>query len=255
MAVAEQRRNWCWYAARGNTPGDVSVLAMVETILAMAFTVACGVWLNRWGYVLLASLVAPLLLLRTEASVRLGFTLFQPPVEWAGRKLPTARPLRSRPSFPGAIVNVMIVTLWVLWSVTLHALYYLFVLLWSFSVKAAATMWTTFRHPFQSLSAIPTNWSDVCLITDSTRGLELIPGLSVFPHGPLILEVLSDPTAQMRMSFASVFRILVPNPRPRDRSAQPDLIPRDWLKRHIGQVGGNLGLGLGVQADHDIAAG
>jgi hypothetical protein len=79
----------------------------------------------------------------------------------------------------------------------------------------------------RSLSAIPTNWREVCLITDSTKGLELIPGVEVFPHGPLIMELQSEATAQMRMSFALLFRILFrPNARP--DPAQPELMPRDW---------------------------
>src|SRR5216683_1074287 len=87
VATAEQHRKWCWCAALSTAPGQVSVLAIVETILAMAVAIGLGIWLNRWGYVFLASLVAPLLLLRTDESVQLGITLFKPDVEWVRRRL------------------------------------------------------------------------------------------------------------------------------------------------------------------------
>ena len=184
VATAEQHRKWCWCAALSTAPGQVSVLAIVETILAMAVAIGLGIWLNRWGYVFLASLVAPLLLLRTDESVQLGITLFKPDVEWVRRRLPMNE---WHTGFSGPfLIQVRKVARFTILKMFLNGLY---VTAWSISVRIAATLWTVARHPFHSLRAILVNWKEACLITDFTKELEFMPGLRFSSPGALFLFV------------------------------------------------------------------
>jgi hypothetical protein len=128
-----------------------SLLAILETLLAMAVTIALAVWLNRWGYLLLASLVAPLLLLRTELSMELGISFFQPPVNWArnlSRRLYWLAEHRDAGIFYFITDPIVCTSL-----LAPDALYHCFVLCWSVLVKVIATIIATCKHPMQSIWA------------------------------------------------------------------------------------------------------
>lgn len=208
MPEEDKQPKWYWCAAGAKTEDDLSALAVLETILAIGLTTAIGVWLNWWEYLLLASMVAPFLLLRTERSVNLGIALFNPAVRWSTSKLPGVVQFKWHPSFFGSVRSLAIVTMGLLWSLTLHALYYTLIPLVSMGIKVFATASCVLLHPLQSIAAIPGNWKRACLHVDSTKGLELMPGVDLFPHGPLFLARMNESMLQQKMSFMGLFRTI-----------------------------------------------
>jgi hypothetical protein len=63
--------------------GEVSILAIVETLLAMALAFYLSRHFNTLRWLAVAMCFSPLLLLRTEASARLGIAWFERSQKWA----------------------------------------------------------------------------------------------------------------------------------------------------------------------------
>jgi hypothetical protein len=212
------------------------VLAVAGTLLASSATLGAALWSGHWEYLLISSSVGPLLLFRTPASTQIGIRLFMPVIDRFRRWLPAGMADDDRE----------LVTLWaivrdgvrvcgsLLANVSLHALYYVCVLIWSVVVRVVASALALVKHPLLSISAISSNFREVCFVTDITRELELIPGLVIFPHGPMLTRNLIDPPGSARMTFRNLFLLLFrPNSPERRRTSTPasDLIPPHWNLR------------------------
>jgi hypothetical protein len=65
-----------WYSTRESVrAGEPTVLAIVETLLAMGATVAIGVWTGSWWHLTAGAALIPLVLLRTAAGTEAGWRL------------------------------------------------------------------------------------------------------------------------------------------------------------------------------------
>lgn len=128
--------------------GEVSVLAIVETLFAISLVFYFSEHFNTLRWLAVAMCVAPLLLLRTEESTRLGIECFN----------------RFAENTPNSIKIFPISLLLVI-----------YISLIAFAVRVSATLVSALRSPVESLQVIPKKWSRIILTVDSLFPPELIP--------------------------------------------------------------------------------
>ena len=155
--------------------GEISLLAIVETLLAVTVLVGMSVWFDPFKWLAGACAIAPLLLLRTKDSVERG-------LRWR-RWLIENKKIR--------LTIVIIGSLLVVWAVCFSlrswraqlCLLLLFGLehgvslsLQYFVIRFGATALSVLKHPLQGMLAIPENWRRIVLATDSHTPPEFLPG-------------------------------------------------------------------------------
>jgi hypothetical protein len=140
------------------TRGEVSILAIVETLLAIALVFYLSAHFNTLRWLAIAMCVAPLLLLRTDESTRLGVDWFKAWAGYARRHIERTLPSVSWVDF---IANL--------------SLFVLGTALAIFGIRIFATAYAIVRDPISALRAIPRNWARTTLSLDSRFPLELIP--------------------------------------------------------------------------------
>jgi hypothetical protein len=137
--------------------GEVSVLAIVETLLAIALVFYLSAHFNTLRWLAVAMCVSPLLLLRTEESTRLGIKWFD--------------------NWPRSFLYEFLLDD-VPWQVD-----YIIALPVVFAVRVAATFAALFGAPMAALNAIPKNWARITLATDTLCVPEPIPEHPTFTFG------------------------------------------------------------------------
>jgi hypothetical protein len=133
--------------------GEVSFLAIAETVLAIALAFYLSAHFNTLRWLAAAMCVSPLLLLRTEESTRLGIEYFDRWWEWIERY--------SRKAGKWQSIRVLISGLQM-------------PLLPPFS-RTGATILSTIRQPGAALRAISLNWARLSLSVDSSFPPEVMP--------------------------------------------------------------------------------
>ncbi len=78
--MAEQsERRWVWFSTPASVEaGKTSVLAVIETLVAIALTISLAIYFKTLTYIAITACIAPFLLLRTPESTQMG-------VEWFTR--------------------------------------------------------------------------------------------------------------------------------------------------------------------------
>jgi hypothetical protein len=168
--------------------GEVSIMAIVETLLAISLLVLLSMWLDTARWLAGALCVAPLLLLRTECSVTLGKRLW----EWfRGARLRAILPILVLSGAAFIYAGAWVIGRFFSWNspagMTIQGLLatsgvgagayiaMLFLLL-----RFGITLASLSAHPFQSIAAIPGNWRRIVLAADSWSAPEFLPE---FPIG------------------------------------------------------------------------
>ena len=146
--------------------GQPSVLAIVETVVAIAAAFALAQAIGSIAPYVIGVCIAPLVLLRTPASTRAGVNNTE---RWDVKLNP--------------LVDLMNRTGW---SGTLFALAGMFPLMLGalaigLLARVAATVTVTLRRPLYSFASIPRNWYALVLCADSATSPELVPGASAAP--------------------------------------------------------------------------
>lgn len=171
------RPRWLWLGARGSADrGIISILALAETLAAMAVSAYFAL---RHGtfFLVVSACLAPLLLLRTQASQELGL-MWGPraisrtfwTIEYLLHMLPDTR-------FLGFWRRVLAVILLAVAFVVLMFLGFVVIALTTPAVRFAATLVTFCRTPLQCLMAIPRNWWRNVACVDMTHVPEPLPGI------------------------------------------------------------------------------
>jgi hypothetical protein len=141
--------------------GEVSILAIVETLLAMALVFYLSAHFNTLRWLAIAMCLSPLLLLRTEESTRLAIKWFD----------------NYQQSF---LYQFFLDD--VPWQVD-----YIISIPFVFAIRVGATFVALLSAPMAALNAIPKNWARITLATDTLRAPELIPG-----HPTFTLESITE---------------------------------------------------------------
>lgn len=185
-----------WYGNRDSAEaGEASVLALVETVVAMSGTVAVGVIWGSWWHVFVAAMVAPLMLLRTPETSLMGWSKALQYLERRkhGRRarhmsVPKAigllislfllymalyawKPPRELLSFPNSLYFLVMLAVIVPATYTLeeeNLAYVVYARLWAAIVGACT-------KPVAALQAIPGNWWRIVGALDFMQSPELLP--------------------------------------------------------------------------------
>lgn len=154
-----------WSTPESAAQGRITVLACVETVLAMSVTAYIAWKTDSLLYIAVPACVAPLLLLRTPYSTAVGLTLWGRYDAWVGRV--EAWDDRVRES--GTFVSVLSLAAFfvVIFSSSLAAL----------ACRIGAVGTAILCHPLTTFGAIPANWRRVALATDLHHAPEMVPGI------------------------------------------------------------------------------
>jgi hypothetical protein len=103
-------RRWEWWSTHESVAAEVpSVWAIVETILAVAAYWCAAIWLETYAFLLAGVVIAPMVLLRSDASVKDGLRWFQD-FEARGMSFPPWHEMSSgRRALVVALVSVAVV--------------------------------------------------------------------------------------------------------------------------------------------------
>ena len=134
--------------------GEVSVLAIVETLCAIALVFYLSSHFNTLRWLAIAMCVSPLLLLRTDHSTKRAIKWMD---EW----------MRKFASDDVPENLFALAAFGIFWALLLCIL--------SFVARFGATAFSVWRAPAQALKAIPANWFRVTMSLDSRFAPELLP--------------------------------------------------------------------------------
>lgn len=184
--------------------GEISLLAIVETILATAVAIYLAVTFNSLRWIAWSACIAPFLLLRTEQSTALGIKRLDEHVQWIEDKRENWRKREeSLQSFWALFISKISRIMFPICSIGVMAVL----------IRLTAIVATVCRHPITSFSSIPANWVRATLSVDTRCPPEIVPGYhlagtkGLTPSGLLrnAKEEFSDPDLAYRVLIAFIF--------------------------------------------------
>lgn len=178
-AVAQPRKGFRWYSTpQSFVNGEVTVLAIIETILAMSISVGVAVWFGTLKHIAVAACVTPLLLLRTRESVERGLRWYKKSSLWWAKSVERSCALFIDWAFsPKKVMIVWVASpIWVAIGSLALLLYSFVVVVIPIVVRAAATVTVVAVHPIRSVTNIPSNWLATSVGLDSFHPPEIMPG-------------------------------------------------------------------------------
>ena len=157
------RMHWTWKSNPLTVrEQSISVLACIETVCACGLVLWIGVHLLYWKHFLFWIMIAPFLLLRSQESMDIGFSL-------VNRLNPNK--YRWQEEMRGHHLAAL--------TIIVKAFFILF------TIRVASIVISVFRYGFKVVSNIPNNWFLYALQMDSFHPLEVLPGIE--------LRTLNDP--------------------------------------------------------------
>jgi hypothetical protein len=146
--------------------GEITVLAIVETVLAVALLFTLSVRFNTSHWLAVACVLAPLTLLETPRSQSRAILSFESAIE------------KVWPLSFGFIVLMVLGVYLLLEMVSQRNHLLVFVMTWLMATPPGNWLlplllrcwwvgWNLLRHPLEALATIPKNWRQVVLATDS----------------------------------------------------------------------------------------
>lgn len=141
---------------------EMSVLALIETVLAMSFSIFIAIKYRVVAHIVFGISIAPFLLLRTDMSTKLGVSWFKKMFSFEN-KIINKIPVKGTNLFSGIILFLLILIL-----AAVSALF----------VRVVATIVTLLKYPVESITSIPLNWFTIALVMDMKHPPELLPGLN-----------------------------------------------------------------------------
>lgn len=154
-----------WSTSESAGEGRITVLACVETMLAMSVTAYIAWRTGSLLYIAVPACVAPLLLLRTPYSTEVGLKL------WGRYEalLKSIDTWHGRARESGRFVGLL--------SLAAYSAVVFCSMLPASVCRIAAVGTAIFRHPITTFGAIPRNWRRVALATDLHHPPEMVPGI------------------------------------------------------------------------------
>jgi hypothetical protein len=199
-----QRRTMIRWHSRceGFADGDISILAIIETVTAVAAVIAVSSYLGSLTYIAGLALVAPFALLQTDQSRSLGIRILRRLQWWT--RLKTHDKSDSRIASAIRIVTIVIsssvyllqplflllqaisferryqeLSVFLSWLLVIFvAPFYLLILALTLPllVRTTATLLGAIWYPIITLRAVPTNWKNLVLCKDVLDEPEVVPG-------------------------------------------------------------------------------
>lgn len=197
-----------WSTRESIDKGEITVLAIIETALAVALLITLTVWFDTVKWIAGACAFAPLTLLRTKKSVERGLSV----LDWAesGQKmLFTVINSISIGATVGLTLHLFrhgfFTWTWLVCPILLalgHWVYF-------FVIRALASLEMLFKNPLDALAAIPINWKRVTFTEDSHSQPVLMPG-TINTAFDLVLANLPH-IESVRISWQLLAKIIAQN--------------------------------------------
>jgi hypothetical protein len=184
--------------------GEVSILAIVETLLAIALVFYLSAHFNTLRWLAVAMCVSPLLLLRTEESTRLAIVWFDRSWRdniWVPRRFDDLQLLINRTAGPKRLLLAFALLLCYLPFGFIQGVISMFT---PSVIRIAATIAVSLRHPLMALRAVPKNWFRVTLGTDINFPLEMVPD-----HPKYTLDFVMTEAAGIAFGLGAVVLFLI----------------------------------------------
>ncbi len=151
--------------------GRFSILAIAECVIAVAVYVAIGFHYQTFLHYVIAVILAPLLLLRTQESTDTALAAYSRfcncVLKWFSEFL-----AKRDEKIPKAAVVAV--------GVFVMSTEGLLIALGGSCIRVGATAWTLLRHPIATLRAMPRNWVRQSLCTDITIPPEIVPNEATY---------------------------------------------------------------------------
>lgn len=166
-------RKWTWRSSPLSTEAEtVSILACLETLLSVVTVLLIGFMCDYWMHVAIAVTLAPMLLLRTDESVRLGIKCIKS----------FDKDRYSYESRGARYISGIGLAVWALLMLVLIRIY--------------ATFKTVLRLRWKAISHIPNNWRFYALCLDSWSPPEAMAGLEGYVRNNPADKQLSQMTVK-----------------------------------------------------------
>lgn len=138
--------------------GEITKLAIVECVLAVALYVGISIYLGTFKYLALAVVVAPLMLFRTKMSAERGVKVYGKFLDRIGYLVLSAG--RFRKPIPNLLTAILV---WVV-----HPL-------GGTVIRIITTVYWSIKRPLYTLKEVPQNWLRQSFCTDSVHPPEIVP--------------------------------------------------------------------------------
>ena len=133
--------------------GEITQLAIIECVIAVAIYVGIGMYFRTFQYLAVAVALAPLTLLRTDASVRWGLEKWDRIWDLPAR-LPVWGPLAGLFGLASIVAGS--------------------------AIRLSATLYWALRRPLDTLEAMPRNWLRQSFCTDLFYPPEVVPPETIY---------------------------------------------------------------------------
>lgn len=186
------KRRWVrWRPALAvpETEGPISILGTVETVLSVAILLFLWPRIGLW-HILMAIPMVPMFMFRTPESTRVGlsilatvgnkiFDIWRRPSGFVINRESQQCQSENSPSYrtKGTRADRDAITTFIA-SLALYLVLFPVVTVTATTIKLAAGLVSFFRHPVESLAAVPSNYYRYCLCMDFLTTPESIPGAS-----------------------------------------------------------------------------
>jgi hypothetical protein len=168
--------------------GEPSLLAILETLLAMSLYVILALRQNTLLHLAIAAAAAPLVLIRTEYATLRAFYLYARNLSFPEDTTHPPGPRRPTPFFQVRTLGWLAERIFMLlFTVVLATVGGAGLAVTLILVKARANLEALIRNPLDGLKAIPGNWKKQVLCVDMAHPPELLPGIE---NAPPELDVL-----------------------------------------------------------------
>ena len=165
--------------------GEVSILAIIETLLAIALVFYLSAHFNMRHWLAVAMCVSPLLLLRTEKSTRMAIRAFDLHCGFLRDKFKSRQSKNNAESSDDSIVAVL--------RIFVFPAFWTSLILLTLLIRVVATLTAATREPMTAMRAISKNWARVNFSMDSFVPPELVPEHPSITFGFLVkAESISD---------------------------------------------------------------
>jgi hypothetical protein len=170
--------------------GEITVLAIIETLLSVALYVGIAYWFDTVRHIVIAAVLAPLWLLRTRGSVRLGVKWYLCLHSWTfspsdvmDKSISWRLYVQFLDRFErfGTLLWYLLFPVMIILFPVMIIVCCLTEALLTWVIRACATVVSITRHPLVHLVAIRQNWKRLVLATDIGTLPELLPGAESNP--------------------------------------------------------------------------
>jgi len=171
-----------------------SILAVIETLVASGISLGLAIYYEVWLHIAVSTIIAPILLLRTPTSTRLGLKVF------VDEGYKARRWYKEKQAFIAIFSSMFWIStpflIWVLYQYWSPATFIAFVMTWftlgyllrvfailALVVKIKCTCTTIYHRFSYSIGSIPKNWAQICFMTDMSCPPEIVPEIEKYEAG------------------------------------------------------------------------